>query len=50
MVNVSEESISKIKRRLPRSKKMRKHSTRSVPLSNGNINGTSGASLTTLLG
>ncbi len=50
MANVSKESISKIERRLPRNKKMRKHLTRSAPLSNRNINKTSGASWTTLLG
>jgi hypothetical protein len=37
----------KIERRLPRSKKMMKHSIRSVPLSNKNINKTSGVSSTT---
>jgi hypothetical protein len=46
MVNDSEGNILKIERRLPRSKKMKKHSIRSVPLSNKKINKTFGVSST----
>jgi hypothetical protein len=41
MVNDSEGNILKIEKRLPRSKKMRKNSIRSVPLSNKKVNKTS---------
>jgi hypothetical protein len=47
MVNNSEGNILKKERRLPRSKKMKTHSIRSVQLSNKNINKTSGVSLIT---
>jgi hypothetical protein len=46
MVNNSEGNILKIERRLPRSKKMRKNSIRSVPISNKKIDKTSGISST----
>jgi hypothetical protein len=46
MVNDSEGNILEIKRRLPRSKNMRKHLIRSGSLSNENINKASGISST----
>jgi hypothetical protein len=50
MENNSEGSISKIGSRLPRSKRMRRHSTRSAQLSNKNISETSGVRSTTSWG